>query len=121
MEPSMKLDEISKVLEAAFLYGKHHGDREIQKAGASDLMSDILSASSAHSILLTGLATEQVIRTASIAEVASVILIRGKVPSDEIIFLAEEEDLPLLTTKLSMFVASGRLYQHGIKGLDLQK
>ncbi len=116
----MKLYAISQILEAEFLYGDHHGDRDIHKAGASDLMSDILSANSDGSILITGLTTEQVIRTASIAQVAAVVLIRGKIPPVEIVNLAQEEDLPFLTTKLSMFVASGRLYQNKIKGLDLK-
>ena len=113
----MQLNEIAKILDAAFIFGQEMGNREISRAGASDLMSDILAANSDHTLLLTGLATEQVVRTASIAGVAAVVLIRGKKPSREVADLAKEEELPLLTTTLSMFVASGRLFECGMHGL----
>ena len=114
----MQLNEIVKILNADFLFGHGMGFREISRAGASDLMSDILAANSEHTLLLTGLATEQVVRTASIAGVAAVVLIRGKKPAQGVVDLAKEEELPLLTTTLSMFVASGRLFECGMPGLS---
>ena len=114
----MRLSEIANLLDAMFLFGHELSSREVLKVGASDLMSDILAADSAGSLLLTGLVTQQVVRTASIAGASAVILIRGKIPSQDIIDLAREENLPLLTTPLSMFVSSGRLYGHELKGLD---
>lgn len=114
----MQLSEISKILYARFLCGKKMEAREISRVGASDLMSDILAADSEHALLLTGLATQQVVRTASIAGIAAVVLIRDKIPAPDVIDLAKEEELPLLTTPLSMFVASGRLFHHGLSGLS---
>lgn len=114
----MRLSKIATILDAMFIFGQELSTKEVLKVGASDLMSDILAADSAESLLLTGLVTQQVVRTASIAGASAVVLIRGKVPSQDIIDLAREENLPLLTTPLSMFVASGRLYKHELKGLD---
>ncbi len=114
----MMLSEIAMILEARFLFGHGLCSKEVLKVGASDLMSDILAADSAGSLLLTGLTTQQVVRTASIAGASAIVLIRGKIPHQDIIDLAREEDLPLLTTPLSMFVASGRLYMNELKGLD---
>ncbi len=114
----MQLTEIAMILDARFLVGKEFASKEVFKVGASDLMSDILAADSDGSLILTGLATQQIVRTASVAGVSAIILIRGKVPSKEVIDLAKEENLPLLTTSLSMFVSSGRLYKHELTGLD---
>lgn len=114
----MILSEIAMVLNARFLFGHEMGSKEILKVGASDLMSDLLTADSAGSLILTGLTTQQVVRAASIAGASAIVLIRGKNPPLEIIDLAGEENIPLLTTPLSMFVASGRLYKHELKGLD---
>ena len=84
----MKLSEIVEALDAKVLNGVDHLDKEIRTCGASDLMSDILAGLSEGSILLTGLTTIQVIRTAMVAGVGAVIFVRGKMPPQEVIDLA---------------------------------
>ena len=114
----MKLSEVIEVLDAKVLNGANHLDREIGTCGASDLMSDILAGLSEGSILLTGLTTIQVIRTAMVAEVGAVIFVRGKLPPQEVIDLAKEHQLPLLSSPYSMFVSCGRLHASNLTGLD---
>lgn len=114
----MKLSEIREILNAEFLIGEEHMDRTVFGGGGADLMDDILSAVAKGSVLLTGLNSEQVIRTARIAEVGAVVFVRGKKPKDSILELARSYDLPVLITGYSMFVASGRLYMNGLRGLD---
>jgi predicted transcriptional regulator len=81
-------------------------------------MSDILAGLSEGCILLTGLTTVQVIRTAMIAGVGAVVFVRGKTPPQEVIDLAEEQGLPLISSPYSMFVSSGRLHACNLTGLD---
>ena len=114
----MRLSEIVDTLDAKVLAGKDKLDREIRTCGASDLMSDILAGFSDGCILLTGLTTVQVIRTAMVASVGAVVIVRGKVPPEEVINLAEAEGLPLLSSPYSMFVSSGRLHACELTGLD---
>jgi predicted transcriptional regulator len=78
----------------------------------------VLSAVAKGAVLLTGLTTEQVLRTAKVAGVAAVVFVRGKRPDEPVIELARSNDMPLLLTKYSLFVASGRLYVNGLRGLD---
>ena len=113
----MKLYEIIKILDASVLTGNNHLEQEVFKCGASDLMSDILIAMSEGCVFLTGLTTIQVIRTAVIASVAAVVFVRGKKPPDEVIEMAREEEIPLLSTPYSMFVSCGRIYAQGVTGL----
>ena len=114
----MKLYEIQKILDATILTGEDQLDRTVMGAGGADLMADVLSAVAKEALLLTGLTTEQVLRTAKVAGVAAVVFVRGKKPDRPIIEMAKAYRLPCLLTKCSLFVASGRLYVNGLRGLD---
>lgn len=114
----MLLSDVVHILEATVLTGDDRLGINILKGGSSDLMSDILAGMSEGSILLTGLMSVQVIRTAIVAGVGAVVFVRGKMPPPEIIDLASKDGIPLLSSPYSMFVSSGRLYAHGLTGLD---
>lgn len=114
----MKLSEIAHALEAAVLAGQEKLGMEIERCGASDLMSDILAGAAEGSILLTGLTTMQAIRTASIAGVGAIVFVRGKRPAPEAVTLAMDQGIPILTTPCSMFVACGRLHSLQLTGLQ---
>ena len=114
----MKISEIRDLLKADVLVGGDQLDTSVVAAGGADLMADVLSAVAKEAVLLTGLTTEQVLRTAKIAEVACVVFVRGKNPDRAVIELAQTLNLPVLLTQYSLFVASGRLYMNGLRGLD---
>ncbi len=114
----MKLSEIKDVLKAEVLTGEDQLDKIIAGAGGADLMDDVLAAVAEHAVLLTGLMSDDVIRTAKIAGVGAVVFVRGKRPDDNMIKLAKSHSLPVLFTRYSLFIASGRLYMNGLRGLD---
>ncbi|MCG6893717.1 MAG: hypothetical protein LJE65_08940 [Desulfobacteraceae bacterium] len=114
----MKLYEIRDTLKATVLTGDEAMDRTIVGGGAADLMEDVLAAAAEGAVLLTGLTTEHVLRTARIAGVRAVVFVRGKHPDEKLLALAESYDLPVLMTSDSLFVACGRLYMNGLRGLD---
>ncbi len=105
-------------------------DRDIHFAFCSDLMSDALIIMNSvkdervldHAILITGLATQQSIRTAEMLDVNVVLLVRGKIPSEKVVRLAIESNIILIATDYTMFNTSGMMYQDGIKGIkyDIQ-
>jgi predicted transcriptional regulator len=116
----MTLPQIQELLHAALISEPGASNIDIEFAKASDLMSDVLAFSRPFSdrntLLITGLTNKQVVRTCEIAGVGAIIFVRGKNPSDETIKLAQQCDIPLLTTKLKMYEACGILYTNGIKG-----
>ena len=114
----MKLSEIRDILDAEVLVGEDQMDESVFGGGGADIMDDMLSAVAKGSVFMTGLNSEQVIRTSKIAEVSAVVFVRGRIPDEDVLKLAESYNLPILTTKYSMFVASGRLYMNGLRGLD---
>ena len=114
----MKVSEIKEILKADVLAGGDHLERTVLGAGGADLMNDVLAAAAEGAVLLTGLTTEHVLQTAKITGVSAIVFVRGKTPGGDIIELARTYKIPLLQTRYSLFVASGRLYMNGLRGLD---
>lgn len=114
----MKLEEIRTILEADWA-GRKPGSAdgsgtEVLSCHASDLMSDVLTFQGPGSLLLTGLTNAQVVRTAEMSDFGAICFVRGKKPLPEAVRLAEERQIPLLATPLSMFESCGRLYAKGL-------
>jgi hypothetical protein len=77
-------------------------------------MSDVLASACPGALLLTNLIHTQVVRTCDITGMCAIVFVRGKNPSCETVKLAEECNIPLLSTQLTMFEACGILYTNGI-------
>jgi predicted transcriptional regulator len=112
----MTLREIADLLDATVLVGENHLDIEVQTAFAADLMSDVLAFAKPGSIMITGLTNPQIVRIASIVDNSAILLVRGKIPPEDTLRLAEELEIPVLSTRYILFETSGRLYANGIVG-----
>ncbi len=112
----MTLREVKEILEAEVFVGHNQLGMEVKTAFGADLMSDVLAFAKAGSLLLTGLTNPQVVRTSDVLDIAAIIIVRGKRPLPETIQLAEELQIPLLSTKYILFETAGRLYTKGIVG-----
>ncbi len=112
----MKLKEISELLEAEIVAGKDKIENiEVEYVGAADLMSEVLAFTKENALLLTGLTTPQVIRTAQMVELSAIIFVRGKRPQPETKRLADELGIPLLVTNELLYTSCGKLYMKGLK------
>ena len=116
----MFLREIVQVVQGSFLTRKADDELVIPLAAASDLMSDVLAFSKPRALLLTGLAKSHVIHTAEMADIAAIVFVRGKIPPAEVISLAEEKGIPLVSSPLTMYELCGRLFQAGLTACDMQ-
>ncbi len=92
--------------------------REVKGGCGADLMSDVLASIQPEAVLLTGLCNPQVVRTAQMADVAAIVLVRGKVPAPETVTLATKENIPLISTPFGMFEVCGRLFRAGLISLE---
>ncbi len=106
----MKLSQIAEILEAEYLCGKERCDMEIESICGSDLMSDVMAYVKEGGMLLTGLIHPQVIRTAEMMDISAIVFVRGKKPDENIIKLAIEKNIAILSTALPMYQACGRIY-----------
>jgi len=110
----MQLWEVRDILKASTFSGEEYMDREVHAVCGSDLMSDVLAFVKNQSVLLTGLLNPQVIRTAEMMDMCCVVIVRGKTPDEQLIQLAEDKEIVLMTTSYPMYSACGRLYSRGL-------
>ncbi len=114
----MNLGELVNIVEGEILTDTFNEDEIILGGCGADLMSDVLASIEPGAVLLTGLCNPQVIRTAQMADVAAVVLVRGKRPPESTMDLANSEDIPLITSPFGMFELCGRLYKAGLPSLE---
>jgi hypothetical protein len=113
----MKLKDILEVLDGQVICGKERLNDEVEAGFASDLLSDVLTLQANNLILLTGLANVQTIRTAEMAEIQYIVLVRNKKATPEIIELAKENNKVIIECPYSMFRSAGMLYKAGLKAV----
>ncbi len=114
----MKLTKIAEILNAKILTDSLDPDLDIMSACGCDLMSDVLAFVKDKGLLLTGLMNPQVVRTAEMMDIYAIVFVRGKVPEEDIVNMAKEKGVVIMTTELPLYIASGKLYMNGLTGND---
>ncbi len=112
----MTIKTIKDLLEAEVLCGEEYLDKDVHSACGSDMMSDVLAYVKDQAVLMTGLVNAQVIRTAEMMDMLCIVFVRSKRPSAEMIELAKESGIAVLTTPKRMYDACGILYLNGLRG-----
>ena len=112
----MKIRDIKELLNAEILCCEEGLDKEVNSACGSDMMSDVLAYVKDQAVLLTGLVNSQVIRTAEMMDMNCIVFVRSKMPTAEMIELAKESGMVLLSTQKRMYEACGILYSNGLVG-----
>ena len=85
----MKATEIQALLNATVLVGPLPED-DILTACGSDMMSDVLAFPKDRMVLLTGLTNPHTVRTAELLDVMMIVFVRGKLPNEEVLNMAED-------------------------------
>ena len=112
----MKICEIKDLLDAEVVCGEEYLGTDVHSACGSDMMSDVLAYVKDQAVLLTGLVNSQVIRTAEMMDMVCIVFVRSKQPTKEMIELADECGMVMITTDLRMYEACGRLFTNGLTG-----
>lgn len=112
----MTIRDIMNILGGRVLTGEDRLDRTVDTACGSDLMSDVLAFVKDKTVLITGLINPQVIRTAEMLDITCIVFSRGKIPGKEILEMADEVEMTVLSTPMTTYTACGELYVHGLPG-----
>ncbi len=110
----MEIRQIQALLDAELLVGEDTLGKDVHSACGSDMMSDVLAYVKDQAVLLTGLVNAQVIRTAQMMDMICIVFVRSKKPTADMIALAEEAGITLMTTSKRMYEACGILYAAGL-------
>lgn len=116
----MKLIKMKELLEGTLQHTLNENEinREFTYGFSTDLMSDALAMifdQSNVTVLITGLANSQTLRTAEMLDIDTIILVRGKKLDHDMFELVRELNMNLITTNYSMFEVCGILFEHGLK------
>ena len=115
----MLVREIVDLIDGNVLIGDKSLDLNIENAFSSDLMSDVLAHVDMNTLLLTGLNNHQVIRTAEMLDLKAIVFVRGKIPGEDLLELARENEITIISTKHTLYTASGILFQKGLDGINI--
>jgi predicted transcriptional regulator len=112
----MLLSDVVDLLHCeALLPLDHAGQTPVGECFAADLMSEVLAFCGHGALLITGLANVQAVHTADVADLHAIVFVNGKHPAPEVLQLARERRIPLLSTELTMYEACGRLHARGLR------
>ena len=112
----MTINTVKDLLEAEILCGSEILEEEVHSACGSDMMSDVLAYVKDQAVMLTGLVNAQVILTAEMMDMKCIVFVRSKRPSADMLELAEEHGIAVMTTAKRMYDACGILYSNGLRG-----
>ena len=112
----MKIVTIKELMDAQVICGEENLGEHVYSACGSDMMSDVLAFVKEQAVLITGLCNPQVVRTAQMMDMRCIVFVRGKVPTADIVELADKSGIAVLATSERMYVACGMLYSNGLSG-----
>ena len=112
----MKISKMQELLCAKVVCCEENVENHVYSACGCDLMSDVLAYVKDQAVLLTGLVNPQVIRTAVMMDMLCVVFVRSKEPTQEMINLAKESGIVIMTTDKRLYEACGILYANGLVG-----
>lgn len=109
---SIMLRQAKDMLQARVLTQHYNAEFLINNVICSELMSDILAYAKNvdNTALLTSLNNAQVLRTSEMVDIKCVIFARNKPVNQNLIDIAEDNDIILLSSPLTIFAAAGKLY-----------
>jgi predicted transcriptional regulator len=112
----MTIRQVMEIVDGKVLVGEDRLDTRVDTACGSDLMSDVLAFVKEKTVLITGLINPHVLRTAEMLDITCIVFSRGKLPSEEMLEMAEEIGITVISSPLTTYTACGELYIHGLPG-----
>jgi len=109
----MKLAELAEKLELKGVTRMF--DREIGGVYSSDMVSDVIANAKAGDLLVTLQIHSNVIAAANLVDIAGIIVTQGKLPTDDVVKMAEKAEIPILSTDLSRWQIFTKLYEAGVR------
>ena len=112
----MKLKEIVEKLSLTVITGQDKLENEVTGGYVSDLLSDVIANSKEGNLWITLQTHQNIIAVATLKELSGIVIVNNREPDEETVKKAEQEKIPLLTSKLTTFEIAGKLYELGVRG-----
>jgi redox-sensing transcriptional repressor len=107
----MKLEELAAGIGADVVTPGKPGGTAVSRVYAGDRVSDLLNEASDKTLLVSNLASVQMLRVAELMDVPGICFVNGVRPDAEMIQLAQENDTLLMVSPQGVFETCGLIYQ----------
>ncbi len=111
----MKLKEIIDSLSLDVKTPAANLNREVTGGYASDLLSDVIGNAKEGYIWITLQVHLNIIAVASLKGLSGIILANNRIPDTDTLNKAVKENIPVMTSPLTSFEITGRLYTLGLR------
>jgi redox-sensing transcriptional repressor len=109
---NMKLEDLAQNIGARVVTPGRPGGTEIAKIYAGDRVSDLLNAASAQTLLVSNLASVQMLRVAELMDVPGICFVNDVEPGADVVELARQTGTLLLVSPSGVFETCGLIYQY---------
>jgi len=110
----MTLQEIKESLGLVPCCSAEKLDQTVTGAYAGDLLSDVMAHCQEGNIWLTIQVHVNIVGVAVLKDLAAIVLVNGREPAPDTLEKAIVEKMPILTSRMSAYELSGRLYSLGV-------
>jgi redox-sensing transcriptional repressor len=107
----MKLEDLAHNIGARVITPGRPGGTEIARIYAGDRVSDLLNEASDKTLLVSNLASVQLLRVAELMDVPGICFVNGVEPDAEVVDLARQNGTLLLVSPSGVFETCGLIYQ----------
>ncbi len=111
----MTVKELLNIDELKVTTDLFNPDTVISGGYTSDLLSDVMANGKKDNIWITMQTHLNITAVASLKEIAAVIVVMNREISKETLDKANEEQITILTTPLTSFQITGKIYEYGIR------
>lgn len=111
----MKLAEVADRLGLQALSGETELDREVTGGCVADLLSYVMSNAKAGYLWITIQVHPNIVGVADLLDLSAVVVAGGQEPQPATLEKAREHGVAILTTRETVFMVAGRLYELGVR------
>lgn len=108
----MKLEDLALDIGATIVTPGKPGGTAVAKIYAGDRVSDLLNEASDKTLLVSNLASVQMLRVAELMDVPGICFVNGAEPDAEMKQLAEANGTLLMVSRQGVFETCGLIYRH---------
>jgi predicted transcriptional regulator len=90
-------------------------EKDVTGVYISDMVSDVIANAKAGDLLVTVQIHNNMIAAANLVDVCAIVVTQGKLPTDDVVKMAEKAEISIFSTALNRWQVATRLYEAGIR------
>ena len=107
----MRIQQLANAIGAQILVADRNPDIDLDQVFAGDRISDLLNAAADHQLLVTNLASGQLLRMTDLMEIPALCLVGGQMPDNMVLEVARDQNMALMVSPEGLFETCGRMHR----------